>query len=204
MPAMAAAPERRLAAAHPQHPVTQNMAAEAPVPLPVGEDATPDAPGLVDTGSSLRAPAASGFAADPVPRGVPQAMAQSVVRQVADALPTMTDATLEITLHPEELGRLKLTLLTGEGAPMLHVAAERGDTLELVRRHIELLAREFAAQGFAGLNVSVDQDQRPAQPSGHLSDASAAADTGGQYQTDPARTRGDMTRAQGDGLDIRL
>lgn len=88
------------------------------------------------------------------------ATVQMIGRQIAEAVPRNGQATLEITLHPEELGRVKLTLVSGENGPVLHVVADRPDTMDLIRRHIDHLTREFAAQGFAGLDVALGQDRR--------------------------------------------
>lgn len=144
--------------------------------------------------------------ADMGPRAQAAATAQAVARQMAEAVPLATDGALEITLNPEELGRLRLSLSTADGAPVLHVTAERADTLDLVRRHVELLAREFAAHGFAGLNVALGQDRQPA--------AQDRAQPGGDAATkDPAQPEPPVAAAsaspaahplRGESLDIRL
>ncbi|MFD1510120.1 flagellar hook-length control protein FliK [Lacimonas salitolerans] len=128
-------------------------------------------------------------------------MGQQIARQIADAVPRNGDAALEITLHPEELGRLKLTLVSGEGVPVLHVLADRPDTMDLIRRHIDLLTREFAAQGFAGLDVALGQDRR-AQGQSRGQSAASGPDAA-LTAADPAPTPRPAI-SQGGGLDIRL
>jgi hypothetical protein len=123
---------------------------------------------------------------------------------MADALPRVADTALEITLRPEELGRIRLTLVAAETGNVLHVAAERPETLELVRRNLGLLTQEFAAQGFGHLDVALGgrQDASP----GHVSsDADAEAQPAIPDSDTPANSRPDkgLTRL-GDTLDIRI
>lgn len=135
------------------------------------------------------------------PRPGPAAMVQQISRQVADAVPRIGDAALEITLHPEELGRLKLTLTTGEGAPVLHVLADRPETMDLIRRHIDLLMREFGAQGFAGLDVALGQDRRG---QGHPPGDSTTAGPDASLTASEPLSHARPATSPGGGLDIRL
>jgi hypothetical protein len=134
-------------------------------------------------------------------RSVP-AHASSVVRQMAEALPRLADSALEITLRPEELGRIRLTLVAAETGTFLHVTAERPDTLELVRRNLGLLTQEFAAQGFGHLDVALGGRQDT--PAGHVS-ADAEAQPAIPDSDTPTTTTPDngLTRL-GDTLDIRI
>ena len=81
--------------------------------------------------------------------------AQAVIRQIVAHGPQAGQGDLEITLRPEELGRLRLVVHEHAGQTSLFVTADRPETLDLLRRHTDLLVQEFRSQGFGALNVSV-------------------------------------------------
>ncbi|MEM9795882.1 MAG: flagellar hook-length control protein FliK [Pseudomonadota bacterium] len=75
----------------------------------------------------------------------------------------------EIELSPADLGRVKITLQTGERGLSLQIAVERPETLDVVRRHIENLHRDLLSDGLsldnfdlgAGLPQPSDRDTPP-------------------------------------------
>ena len=82
--------------------------------------------------------------------------------QLAAAVARFPDRPVELTLSPEELGRVRLTLTTSEAGLVLAVTAERPETLDLMRRNIDQLARDFREIGFSDLSFSfTQQDRRP-------------------------------------------
>lgn len=96
------------------------------------------------------------LAAPPMP--VPPALGP----QLAEAVARFADSPVELTLAPEELGRVRLTLSTTEAGLVLAVSAERPETLDLMRRNIDQLARDFREIGFAEMSFSfTQQDRRP-------------------------------------------
>lgn len=88
-----------------------------------------------------------------------------VMQQMAEAARALRDGPVELTLQPEELGKVRMTLTAGaEGNLTMSLQAERSETLELLRRHIGDLARELQDLGFSNLNFSFGQDgARPGQ-----------------------------------------
>jgi len=91
--------------------------------------------------------------------------------QLAEAAARFPDRPVELTLSPEELGRVRLTLSTTDAGLVLAVSAERPETLDLMRRNIDQLARDFREIGFSDLSFSfTQQDRRPqADPQAALS-----------------------------------
>ncbi|MCV6598379.1 MAG: flagellar hook-length control protein FliK [Mangrovicoccus sp.] len=77
-----------------------------------------------------------------------------VSRQIAEAVVNMREGSVELRLSPEELGRVSLSMSQGEGGMLVHLAAERPETLELLRRHIALLETELGAMGFEAAGFS--------------------------------------------------
>lgn len=89
--------------------------------------------------------------APPRPDGPP--VLRHVAQQLADRLPAADALGFDLRLDPEELGRVRLTLTTHEGASLLLVHADRPETLDLLRRHISLLEGELRSQGHEGLSL---------------------------------------------------
>ncbi|MFK7878935.1 flagellar hook-length control protein FliK [Roseobacter sp.] len=80
-------------------------------------------------------------------------------RQMAEVLQRMPDRPVELALNPEELGRVRLSISAAEGGITVSVLAERPETLDLMRRHIDQLAREFQALGYNSINFAFNEGQ---------------------------------------------
>lgn len=82
--------------------------------------------------------------------GSPQHAALQVADAVRQAGPT---GALEIALDPEELGRVRLVFSAAEAGLAVTLQAERGETLEMLRRHVDLLLSDLRARGFDDVQV---------------------------------------------------
>lgn len=80
-------------------------------------------------------------------------VARNVVRQITPHIADQHGSQIEITLTPEELGTVRLIISAGD-RPAVAVYAENPATLDLLRRHAELLARELRDTGLAGADLS--------------------------------------------------
>ncbi|GEM_PF-1580192 len=90
-----------------------------------------------------------------------------VAQQLVDVARQMPDRPVELALNPEELGRVRLTFTTTDGGIHVAVMAERGETMDLLRRHIETLAQEFRELGYKDVNFAFSQNgQNEAQNDG--------------------------------------
>ncbi|MFY0635619.1 MAG: flagellar hook-length control protein FliK [Vannielia sp.] len=136
---------------------------------------------------------------------------QRVATQVAEVFRPLPDGPVELRLHPEELGRLKLSFTSGEAGLHVVVAAERPETLDMMRRNIDLLAQEMRRLGhegaqfsFAGGDPAFSQNDTGAQGQGHK--IGWAGDTGepGSTPGRPGITQHPGLRLGADGLDLRL
>jgi hypothetical protein len=79
-----------------------------------------------------------------------------VVQQIVDAIRLTAEGPVEVSLSPEELGRVKLSMVQVDGAMTVVLTAERSETLDLMRRHIDNLATELRNIGFENLNFSFE------------------------------------------------
>lgn len=122
-----------------------------------------------------------------------------IIRQVTEGFARLADGSVDIRLSPEELGHVRLHMMQSESGLTVHITADRPETLDLMRRHIDQLARDLAEAGYEGAEFSFaegssDQDGRSAPRSGGPA-------------ADPAETPTAHDPAQApvaDGLDLRV
>jgi len=60
---------------------------------------------------------------------------------------------VEVVLHPEELGSVRFQIQHHGESVRVILCVERPETLELVRRHADLLMQEFRQAGFSGATL---------------------------------------------------
>lgn len=182
----------------------------APDPVAAGQPgllaAAPDLPGLPPVHPH---PAAS-------TGGPPAGQAAQIAHQVMEALVSARDSAaagrvIDVTLSPEELGRVRLSLSGDDGALAVLVRADRDDTLALMRRHIDALGQDLRAAGYGSVSFSFSGERAAGQ--GH--DAPRAPDPPGAAIPDPlpalsladlklAAARSGAAGIAGAGLDLRL
>ena len=90
------------------------------------------------------------YTAAQTPQGI------GAAQQVAMAITTSADGAVDIALNPEDLGRVRLVLSTTDAGVALAITAERPETQDLMRRHLDSLAQEMKALGFKDVSFSFD------------------------------------------------
>lgn len=127
--------------------------------------------------------------------------AAQVVRQLVEAMPRAGNGSVEIRLSPEELGHVRMQLSQSDAGLIVHIQADRAETLDLLRRHVDQLARDLSQSGHdaAGFTFSEDgQRERDGREAGDsLKDVGNAATD--EPAAEPARLATDQT-----GLDIKI
>ena len=135
-----------------------NNSLESVAVLTASGDAVDSALGGIDAGRAVRSEASQPFFSRTAAMA-PQQQAASIGAQIADVARQGQPGQIELRLNPEELGRLKMTFEGNETSMIVTIAAERPETSELMRRHIEQLAREMAASGFENVQFQFAQEQ---------------------------------------------
>jgi hypothetical protein len=132
-------------------------------------------------------------------------LAHHVAQQLSAVINQRTDGTFEVALQPEELGRVRISISPQEGGIMIAVQAERGDTIDLMRRHAASLEQAFRDLGNGSVSLSFGHD-----PKGDTrAKPDRSADGGGDGEiaevgpTRPGAARLIGLSAAG-GLDIRV
>ncbi len=131
------------------------------------------------------------------PPAGPQAAAD-IARQIAGAVQTATAGTIELSLAPEELGRVRMVFHPGEGNLHLVITAERADTQDLLRRHIDLLQARLSELGYASVSFSFDGNGKPQHEH-----ETGPADPASPSDTPPTRADRHSAGVAG-ALDLRL
>lgn len=122
-----------------------------------------------------------------------------VARQVAHGLSASDQNRIEITLTPEELGKIRLVITPGD-SPTISVHADNRETLDLLRRNAELLHRELRDTGFGGAALSFGDENRGKSPASY---AQAAFDDASEPAPD-AHAVTDSGKSSDRRLDIRI
>lgn len=129
--------------------------------------------------------------------------AAAVLRQLVDVAGQVKDGPIELRLNPEELGRVRMSMVTSDQGIVMHITSERPETLDLMRRNIEQLQRDLTQLGYTSVAFSFGQSGQGGQESNRRNDA---------MENSPAINVSDMPMTQttppqiqaDDGLDIRL
>ena len=86
-------------------------------------------------------------------------LAQHVAQQLAVTMRHTADRATEIALDPVELGKVRMTIKTHDQAIVLSVVADRPETADLMRRHVDVLQQEFRALGYTSLTMEFSTSQ---------------------------------------------
>lgn len=194
------APEAAPAGAEPANGITADRSADGdwrPADFAIGADGLPAATGdpARDAQGHTRTPAHGAR-----PAGTPTLPA-GLGHHLADIAARFPDRPVELTLSPEELGRVRMSFTTGDGALTMSLVADRPETLDLLRRHIDVLAQDFRDLGFANLSFSFAQGGESSQPEAETIAGSGPPD---EATPVPAPARHAPARPAGGGLDLRL
>ncbi|CUH51374.1 flagellar hook-length control protein FliK [Shimia marina] len=135
-----------------------------------------------------------------------------VVRQIADAVKMSDKSLIELAMDPPELGKVRMSLSESSGVMTVSIAAENQATTELMRRHIDMLRKDFMEMGYENVSFSFEQNssdssQQNAQSGGSLGNGAGMAQADGAPLIDPdmiASQQAAATTLPGGGIDIRL
>ncbi|MEM7641609.1 MAG: flagellar hook-length control protein FliK [Pseudomonadota bacterium] len=172
-----------------RHP--ESVARSAAFDVSPGPSPATVLPDPAPTGAVSAMPPAAGPApgAPPVaPADLPSrlgALVEDIQIRTRDGTSTAPHRT-EIELAPATLGRIRVTLETGDRGLHLAVQTDRPETVELVRRQLEVLHRNLVADG-----VPVDRVELSSGSRGQVAESGAD-----QFGSSDGGARGDRAAAQ--------
>jgi flagellar hook-length control protein FliK len=137
-------------------------------------------------------------------------MPRSLAFQLQEAARGLGGQPVEVSLHPEELGRVRLSIAASEIGVSLHILAERPETLDMMRRHAEMLAKELGEIGFASIDLAFGQghaaqsgeQETPFENAAGSPQEGSSQDASGEPDTPPPPLA--VTRISDQGVDIRI
>ena len=77
-----------------------------------------------------------------------------ILDQVRDAVQQNPGGPIEITLKPEELGRVRIQVIAADNGVNLSIVTDRPETMDLLRRHIDQLAQDYRQMGYDRISFS--------------------------------------------------
>ncbi len=82
---------------------------------------------------------------------------QQIAPKLIDQLVLRGDGKIEIMLSPKELGKVEFSFQSHDKSGLsIVILAERDETATLVRRHMEVLTKEFERLGYSNIDFSCD------------------------------------------------
>ena len=140
-----------------------------------------------------------------------RATAAHIASQLAQAAGQTVSGSTDITLNPKELGQVRLSMQAVDGTMFVAITAERPETAELMRRHIDSLAQEFRGLGyqdvsfsFAGRHGGNGPGPHPGYRQGPDSQPVPQSDTDLNTPADRYIPRRAAAQTGNTGLDLRL
>ena len=130
------------------------------------------------------------------------ALAKAVASQIGAAAARIDGSRIELRLEPPELGRVNLSFTITEDGMTAVLAADKPETIDLMRRHADQLAKELAEAGYEDVDLSFADDPSQAEDQPDKAQAGASVETldaGGEA----SGASGPVSGA-GAGLDIRI
>ncbi|WP_377192457.1 flagellar hook-length control protein FliK [Ruegeria meonggei] len=130
-------------------------------------------------------------------------VARAIAGQMATSITARPHSgVIEIALNPEELGRVSIVLNGRDDGLHLAIAAERPETLEMMRRHLSVLEAEFRNLGLGDLSFDLGTSSDARQDGSPGEDSTA-------FSTPPPENRAEdgptPARMGADGrIDIRM
>jgi flagellar hook-length control protein FliK len=183
------------------NPPTKDVALPlvAPTGFDAGVSAQPDTAAQIEPKSMPLHTDHTAIASTPKP------LPQGLVSQMAETITRFPDRPVDISLSPEELGRVRMTLTTTDNTLTLSLVVDRAETLDLMRRNIHQLAQDFRDLGYENLNFSFAQGEDPRHAGTTRAD-SGDDDLPKKPEPDPIRpvTTAPRTQLPAGGIDIRI
>jgi hypothetical protein len=87
-------------------------------------------------------------------QSLPHKLPETIAKACASA---SGDEPVELLLDPAELGRLRFEMTTTGDRVQVNLSVERGETLDLLRRNVDVLRNEFREAGFDASTLTFGQ-----------------------------------------------
>ncbi|WP_168219713.1 flagellar hook-length control protein FliK [Pseudotabrizicola formosa] len=134
-----------------------------------------------------------------VPVPVP---ASQISQTIVQIIQKGADSPVEVTLRPEELGKIRFDLTTISDRLHVMLYVERPDAMDLIRRHGEQLLNDLRLAGFGHPSLSFGEwSQRDTRPGKSQGSAKPAEGSAAAYAIDAGQASRTVAAGR---LDLRL
>jgi len=140
-----------------------------------------------------------------IPRN--EQLPRHIAQQLASAAQQNGGRPVELHLNPIELGKVKISINTTDTAVVVQISADRPETLDLMRRHVDLLAQDFRDIGYGEAQFSFAGHQSSGDGRSPETDGHAANDSSEPQSLTLERDQIEHRQTNyviGDRVDIRL
>ncbi|WP_323776058.1 flagellar hook-length control protein FliK [Leisingera sp.] len=132
-----------------------------------------------------------------------------IAAQMAEAFAAKGEQKVEVSLNPQELGKVKMRVVASETGITIIIQTERPETGDLVRRHIHELAEEFRRLGYEDISFEFSGGQAGAgrpddDADGDSGRSGETAETRGADATDASDAATQNLRLGAAGVDMRV
>lgn len=125
--------------------------------------------------------------------------------QIVETVRTNGQGEVELTLNPEELGRIRMSMSSGEAGIQVTIQSDRAETAELLRRHIALLRDELAGLGYTQVDIGFGGHHASQPPTPPVQDLPAESGESAHMEaTAPGDAPSNRPTAIPARLDVRL
>ncbi len=128
-------------------------------------------------------------------------IARNAANQIAAAINSQQGRATEIALSPKELGRVRLSITAIDSTITVNILAERPETTDLLRRHIDALAHEFQSLGYEDISFAFGGDAQSNSDPDTADQNFAGSATDSTVGQDIVPPSGPQSNS---GLDLRL
>ena len=149
------------------------------------------------TARDMRAEPVSGHSA--AVQRMPHLDPREIMRQITEKTLAAESNHIEITLTPEELGKVRIVMTPGD-TPSVTVYSDNRETLELLRRNADMLTKELRDTGFSGASLSFSDGESRPSPQFQAGSTLARDSSNSLAQSNPTQARPATDRQ----LDIRI
>lgn len=125
--------------------------------------------------------------------------------QIVQAIRLTPEGSVDVSLMPEDLGRVRLIMQSSEAGLQITVQSERQDTLDLLRKNVDQLRQEMGEAGFDDVSFSFgDQTGRESQETDEPEGGQVPAAGDDPHQPPETHVAGPVPVEPGHQLNLRL
>ena len=128
--------------------------------------------------------------------------ARATVQQLVEAVQTRGSNVVELALRPEELGKVRMVLASGDTQMSVVIQAERQGTEDLLRRHLDHLQNDLKELGYTSISFAFGDRSTEEGREGDAIEVQQTPDGDGEEIN--LTVSGNPRLRGGNGIDIRM